>query len=79
VSKAFCHHCRLKHGHATWTLRACAEGRKKRVIRLCAACDVDLNRLVLAFANIANVDSIIARYSAVSESTDGNSTPGQTP
>jgi hypothetical protein len=54
----------LKRAATSWDLRACAEGRKKRVIRLCDPCDIALNRLVLEFANVAQVDRVIAEYAA---------------
>ena len=58
-----CDHCD-RPANTKWTLRACAEGRKRRTINLCEPCDVELNRLVLAFANVANLDSIMKKYAS---------------
>lgn len=40
----------------------CAEGRRRRLIRLCAACDLELNRLVLEFVRARGWRAKVAAY-----------------
>lgn len=60
-----CAHCRAPGADNEWTLWACADGRKKRVRKLCDPCDVELNRTVLFFFNDPAAAEKVARYAAI--------------
>jgi hypothetical protein len=45
-----------------WELRACADGRKKRVKYLCDIHDVDLNETVMTFLGIRDAPRKVAEY-----------------
>lgn len=61
---AKCQHCHKVKAVTEWSLNACAEGRRLRKLRLCNPCDIELNRLVLAFANVKGLDRIMTKYTA---------------
>lgn len=45
-----------------WTLHLCADGNRKRVLRLCRKCDIALNRHVLTLLGDPRRDAKMARY-----------------
>lgn len=58
-----CSHCGLKGGeHAEWTIRLCADGRRKRVFHLCQPCDVTLNMHMLVVMGDKRVAEKMAKY-----------------
>lgn len=59
---ARCAHCKAPDAPHAWTLTACADGGRKRVRKLCTACDVELNTLALAFLRIRGAAGAIERY-----------------
>ena len=59
-----CQHCRDAWATETFTARMCAENRRKRVVRLCAACDLELNRIVLEFVRVPGLEAKMEAYGA---------------
>lgn len=49
---------------ATWRLNLCADGGRKRVLRLCAVCDVALNLHVLTLLGDPRRGEKMKRYAA---------------
>ena len=58
-----CAHCGAP-AVETFTLRMCAEGRRKRSVHLCDACDVALSSLVLEFVRTPDLERVVAAYAA---------------
>lgn len=56
-----CAHCQTPKAQNKWTLTACADNRK-RVMRLCDPCDIELNRIVLLFLNVPGAAKKIKAY-----------------
>lgn len=59
--KGSCAHCGTKPAERVWNVRPCAIG-KRRQRRLCEACDVKLNDLVLRFFKEPERKALMARY-----------------
>lgn len=60
-----CSCCERNHKPATlfrWDIRLCADGRRKRVFRLCHSCDVELNRHMLKVMGDKRADEKAAKY-----------------
>jgi hypothetical protein len=49
---------------ARWDIRLCADGGRKRVFRLCSACDVTLNGYMLRAMGDSRAADKISRYRA---------------
>lgn len=59
-----CAHCGGSDAIYKWTLTACADECEPRERMLCFTCDVELNRITLAFFRDPEVDEKLARYVA---------------
>lgn len=59
-----CARCKTPKASNTWTLWVCADGRKRRVRRLCDRCDVRLNALILRYFGDPAASSKIAEYAS---------------
>ena len=65
-----CSHCKTKRKAkelCKWDIALCADGRRKRVFRLCVACDIALNRHMLVVMGDKNAAIKIAKYEAKNE------------
>jgi hypothetical protein len=51
-----------KSGLSSWTVQACADKRRKRVLWLCDACDAMLNRQVLILLGDKDVNAKMRKY-----------------
>lgn len=58
-----CDHCGLRPWTDKWDLTACANGRRKHLVRLCRPCDVELNAITLRFVRHPQAEELIAAYS----------------
>lgn len=45
-----------------WKVRSCAAGGPEEYRGLCTPCDLDLNRLVLEFFRVEDIDAVLAAY-----------------
>lgn len=54
---------------ARWDLHVCADGGRKRVLRLCQQCDYRLNQHILTLLSDPHVGEKMKRYSQRSEQT----------
>jgi hypothetical protein len=59
-----CARCKSPNARNRWELRACADGRKKRVKYLCDIHDVDLNEAVMSFLRIEGTSAKVSKYRA---------------
>jgi hypothetical protein len=59
-----CAHCRTPKAIASWELRACADGGKRRKKWLCSPCDIECNRMMLEFFNDPEAGEKIEAYKA---------------
>ena len=59
-----CAHCAAPNADNLWHAQLCADSRRKRKKRLCDACDVELNRMVLEFMGDAKASEKMAAYEA---------------
>jgi hypothetical protein len=57
-----CAHCGTPDAERTWDMRPCAIGTQRTHL-LCDACDLELNRHVLAFFHISDADALLEQYS----------------
>lgn len=57
-----CAHCHETEAPYSWTLQACADGRKKRTKYLCEPCDIRLNKLVLNYFKDVKVSEKVLAY-----------------
>ncbi len=64
MAKANCAHCRTVPATETFTMRMCADGRRKRKVRLCPPCDALLNRTILEFVGLPGAQEKLAQYEA---------------
>ena len=62
-----CSHCGQSGADNKWHPQICADNRKKRSRWLCDPCDHMLNRLVLEFFNVRDVDRRMAEYTGGNE------------
>lgn len=58
-----CDHCETRPWVHRWDLVACANRRRKHVVRLCTPCDIELNALTLRFVRHPQAEELIAAYS----------------
>ena len=64
LMRSRCKHCRSRLGALKWTVQACADGRRRRAVLLCAPCDIELNRLVMRYLRIRGAEAAARRYAA---------------
>ena len=57
-----CAHCHEVEAPHSWTLQACADGRKKRTKYLCEPCDIRLNKLVLNYFKDVKASEKVLAY-----------------
>lgn len=57
-----CAHCKKRRKLYEWTVRACANNRKKATFGLCNECDTTFNRLILTFCKDPEIDTKMQAY-----------------
>ena len=65
-----CSHCGVKNKAKDlhrWDIALCADGRRKRVFRLCTPCDIALNRYMLRVMGDKNIAAKMAKYETKNE------------
>lgn len=62
MSATTCGWCKRRPASETWDVRPCALGGEGIVLRMCRACDVEMNRLVLGIAGYRGRTKIMQDY-----------------
>lgn len=58
-----CAHCGQLGAENTWRVQACADGRRRRVVKLCEPCDVKANQWMLTFFRVPGAEAKLQEYS----------------
>ena len=62
IARVKCAHCKTENASEQWRKDFCADNHRVEWIPLCLGCDVQLNRLLLEFFNVPDVNEKLNRY-----------------
>lgn len=70
LARLLCVHCKTAKASEQWRKDFCADNHEIEWLPLCLKCDVELNRFLLEFFNVADVEEKLKRYEESKKNAD---------